>query len=84
MNKINISFKNYNEDHYFVKFTKDNKNIALDLELCEFSADMTHWEIPTQVVEKDNEVGFLISKKVSKERIELEIDRFINEYELNS
>ncbi len=82
MNKINVSFDNYNEDYYFVKFTKNNENIALDFELCEFSSDMTYWDIPTQVAEKDNEVGFLISKKVSKERIELEIDRFINEYEL--
>jgi len=65
-----------------VRFIKNNENIALNFELCEFSSDMSYWDIPTKVVEKDNEVGFAISNKVSKERIELEIKRFINQYEL--
>ena len=43
---------------------------------------MSYWNIPTRLVEKQGEVGFEISNKISKERIELEIDRFISEYDL--
>lgn len=82
MNKIDISYENYDKEYYFVRVKRNNESLVLDFELCEFSSEMSYWNIPTKVVEKDGEVGFAISNRISKERIELEIDRFINEYEL--
>ena len=82
MNKIDISYEKYDKEYYFVRVKRNNESLVLDFEICEFSSEMSYWNIPTKGVEKDGEVGFAISNKIAKERIELEIDRFINEYEL--
>ena len=82
MGKIDINYGICDKEHYFITFKVNEKNVALDFELCGFSLEMSYWNIPTRLVEKQGEVGFEISNKISKERIELEIDRFISEYDL--
>ena len=82
MEKLDIRYMVYDQEYYFVTIRKNNESIELKLELVEFSSEMNHWDIPTKIVEKDGEVGFAISNKVSRERINLEVERIVNQYSL--
>lgn len=81
--KVEIVYEEFDEDYYFVTFLKENKNICIEFILCEFVEEMNHWDIFTQSAKKGSMNGFIFPKKVSKERINMEIERFIKRYKLD-
>ena len=46
--KVDIVYEEYDEDYYFVKILKENKNICIEFILCEFVEEMNHWDIFTK------------------------------------
>lgn len=75
-NKIEIIYEDYDEDNYFVCFVRDNNDTGIEFALCDFVDEMNHWDIPTRIANKNEKVGYVISKKVPKDLINTEITRF--------
>ena len=75
--EINVLYKSYDEDHIIVFFESKEKDIGFEFALCEFVAEMNHWDMPTRIGELNGKRGFIFSKSIPKDDIEMEILRFI-------
>ena len=82
--KINIIYKHFDEENDIVIFKKNNRNVYFDFGLYNFESEMEHWDLPTQLVDDKGEKGFLFSKKLDRDDIDIEIRRFIMHNELDS
>ena len=80
--KIDVLFKPYDNDHTIVIFKSNGKNIGFEFALCEFISEMSHWNMPTKTGELDGERGYIFSKSIPKDDIEMEIARFIKHNDL--
>jgi hypothetical protein len=75
--EIDIVCKSYDQNNTIVFFECKGEDIGFEFALCEFVSEMNHWNLPTRIVELNGKRGFIFSKHLSKEDIEMEILRFI-------
>ena len=80
--KVDVIYKDYDENNVFVYFLRDGKNIHHEFGICSFENEMEYWDMPTTSVKYENENGYLFSKSISEDELSMEIQRFIDRYEL--
>lgn len=78
--KLNIIFQDWDLEHYFVIVTYNQKNIALNMGICEFGKDCEWWGYDDVLLEElDRELGWVFDKKDDKDGIMWQIDSFLRE-----
>ena len=75
--KINISFKEYDAEHFVVLLKRNSINLFMDFGLSGFENEMEYWDMPTRLVDFMGEKGFLFNNKIDKIDLKDEIERFI-------
>ena len=81
--KVDIIFKDYDENNIFVCFMRDNKNLHLEFGMCSFENEMEYWDMPTVSVEFEGEYGYLFDKNIPRKELIMEFERFITHYNLD-
>ena len=81
--EINVLYRPYDKDHIIVFFESKGKDVGFEFALCEFVAEMNHWDMPTKIGELNGKRGFIFSKSIPKDDIEMEISRFIKHNDLD-
>ena len=81
--KINMLFEPYDNDNVIVFFESNGKDIGLEFTLCEFVNEMDHWDKPTKIGELNGKRGYIFSKAIPKNELEMEILRFIKHNDLD-
>lgn len=81
-NKINITFEEYNKENFVVFFRKNGNNMGFTFQLYEFVAEMDYWGFPNEIVNANDEYGFLFNQSTNKEYLTMEINRFIKHNDL--
>lgn len=74
--KINISFVEYDNESYVVFLKRKSDNLFMDFGLCGFETEMEYWDMPTKLIEFKGEPGFLFSNKIDRLELKDEIERF--------
>ena len=80
--EVKISYMPFDKDSIIVFFERDGKDIGFEFALCEFVNEMSHWNMPTQIREINGKKGYIFSKSIPQEKIEMEIFRFIKHNDL--
>ena len=75
--RIDITFEEYDNKHFFVLLKRNSSNVFMDFGLCGFENEMEYWDMPTKLIEFKGEKGFLFSNEIGKEELKEEIQRFI-------
>ena len=75
--KINIIFKEYDDEHFVALLKRNSVNLFMDFGLCDFENEMEYWDMPTRLIDFMGEKGFLFSNKINKLDLKDEIERFI-------
>ena len=75
--KVNIIFKEYDDENFFVLLKRNSVNLFMDFGLCGFENEMEYWDMPTKLIDFMGEKGFLFSNEIDKIDLKDEIERFI-------
>lgn len=75
--EISVSYKPYDKENIIVFFESNGIDIGFEFALCEFVAEMSHWDMPTRIGELNGKKGYVFSNAIPKEKLEIEISRFI-------
>lgn len=75
--KVNIIFKEYDDDNFFVLLKRNSVNLFMDFGICGFNDEMEYWGMPTKGIVFMGEAGFLFSNEIDKSDVKTEIERFI-------
>jgi hypothetical protein len=76
-------YKPFDNDNIIVFFESNGKDIGFEFALCEFVNEMNHWNMPTRIEELYGKKGYVFSKSIPKNDIEMEILRFIRHNDLD-
>lgn len=80
--KIDIIYKEYDEEHYISFFERNSKNVYFEFGLFDFENEMEYWDMPTKLVEHEGKMGYLFNKSIDKLELSDEIERFIKHNDL--
>ncbi|TVX95104.1 hypothetical protein [Cohnella terricola] len=80
---IEIIVQNFDEKSNIVFVEKKGKNIWSMLSLMQFEDDMEYWDMPTHIRDISGRKGFLFDISINEGRIVSEIQRFIDEHNLD-
>lgn len=75
--KLSIITTEYDMDNIFFVVKKENRNLYVDMGLCQFIEEMEYWGMPLKFGMVNGEAGFIVSKEIDFEDIKMEIERFI-------
>jgi hypothetical protein len=81
--EVNILFEPYDKNSTIVFLKSNGKDIGFEFALCEFVAEMNHWDMPTKIGELNGEKGYIFSNSIPKDNIKMEILRFIKHNDLD-
>lgn len=75
--KVDIIFKEYDNENFFVLLKRNSINLFMDFGLCSFENEMEYLDMPTKLTDLMGETGFLFSNEIDKSVLKDEIERFI-------
>ncbi|MBQ3545173.1 MAG: hypothetical protein IJA34_09330 [Lachnospiraceae bacterium] len=75
--KLEIIFSEYDNENYIVFVKRNEKNLFMDLGICDFEKEMEYWDMPTKIVNYKGEKGYLFSYEIDKIDVKEEIRRFV-------
>ena len=74
---VQITIKDYSDTERIFIVKRESQNLFMDMGICQFNSEMEYWGMPTRLGIYNDEKGFVFSKNIEVEDIEMEIERFI-------
>ncbi|MBQ8167556.1 MAG: hypothetical protein IJZ96_11080, partial [Lachnospiraceae bacterium] len=74
---VDIIVSEYSDTHRFVVVKREDKNLYMEMGLCQFIDEMEYWGMPTKGGVLNGEAGYVFSQSIDIEDIKMEIERFI-------